>query len=67
MTTTVSVAGIRSPAKMRAASPASKRALVMPLAAAFSRAKATLLSLISMPVTSTKAGAAVSANRPLPQ
>ena len=29
--------------------------------------EATLLSLISIPVTSTNAGAAVSANKPLPQ
>ena len=69
MTTAVSAgakAGSR-PAKIAAASPAEKVALGMPFASAFPRAKRTLLSLISMPATRAKAGAALSAKSPLPQ
>ena len=67
MITAVSAAGNVSPAKIAAASPARNSALAMPLAAAFSLAKRTLLSLISMPVTRSNAGADDSAKSPLPQ
>ena len=50
-----------------AASPARKVALVMALAAAFSRAKATEVALTSTPATRSKRGAAARANNPLPQ
>ena len=60
-------AGNRGPAKIAAASPARKVALVMPFAAAFSRAKATEVSLTSTPATRSNRAAAARANSPLPQ
>ena len=45
----------------------SKQEAIQALAAAFSRAKATLVSLISIPATRSKAGAQARANKPLPQ
>lgn len=53
--------------KIVAASPDWKETLAMALAAAFWRAKRMEDSLSSMPATRSKAGAALRANRPLPQ